>query len=79
MAGTPRPGLFPRRDRDLHHEINEGLDVVESWNRANAVIFVGKGGDIATSRRDEQEWSVLWLRACSPPWSMSTPSWSGTC
>jgi TnpA family transposase len=23
------------RDRDLQREINEGLNVVESWNRAN--------------------------------------------
>ena len=36
--------------------------VVESWNRANAVIFFGKGGDIATNHRDEQELSVLCLR-----------------
>ena len=50
------------RDRDLQREINEGLNVVESWNRANALIFFGKGGDIATNRRDEQELSVLCLR-----------------
>ena len=50
------------RHRDLQREINEGLNVVESWNRANAVIFFGKGGDIATNRRDEQELSVLCLR-----------------
>jgi TnpA family transposase len=50
------------RDRDLQREINEGLNVVESWNRANAVIFFGKGGDIATNRRDEQELSALCLR-----------------
>ncbi|WP_157904280.1 Tn3 family transposase, partial [Parafrankia soli] len=43
-------------------EIGEGLNVVESWNRANSVIFFGKGGDIATNRRDEQELSVLCLR-----------------
>jgi TnpA family transposase len=36
--------------------------VVESWNRANAVIFYGKGGDLATNHRDEQEMSVLSLR-----------------
>ena len=35
---------------------------MESWNRGNAVIFFGKGGDIATNRRDEQELSVLCLR-----------------
>jgi TnpA family transposase len=50
------------RDRELQREIGEGLNVVESWNRANAVIFFGKGGDIATNRRDEQELSVLCLR-----------------
>jgi TnpA family transposase len=50
------------RDRDLQREIGESLNVVESWNRANAVIFFGKGGDIATNRRDEQELSVLCLR-----------------
>lgn len=50
------------RHRDLQREINEGLNVVESWNRANSVIFFGKGGDIATNRRDEQELSVICLR-----------------
>ena len=50
------------RDRDLQREINEGLNVVESWNGANAVIFYGKGGEIASNRRDEQEMSVLCLR-----------------
>jgi TnpA family transposase len=50
------------RARALQREINEGLNVVESWNRGNAVIFYGKGGDLATNRRDEQEMSVLCLR-----------------
>src|SRR4051812_8348102 len=50
------------RDRDLQREINEGLNVVESWNRGNSIIFFGKGGDLATNRRDEQELSVLCLR-----------------
>lgn len=50
------------RDRDLQREIGEGLNVIESWNRANSVIFYGKGGDIATNRRDEQEMAVLCLR-----------------
>ena len=50
------------RDRDLQREINEGLNVVESWNGGNSVIFFGKGGDIATNRRDEQELAVLCLR-----------------
>jgi TnpA family transposase len=50
------------RSRALQREIHEGLNVVESWNRANAVIFYGKGGDLVTNRRDEQEMSVLCLR-----------------
>jgi TnpA family transposase len=50
------------RSRDLQREIHEGLNVVESWNRANAVIFYGKGGDIATNRREEQEMAVSCLR-----------------
>ncbi|MDN5918727.1 MAG: transposase, partial [Pseudonocardia sp.] len=50
------------RDRALQREINAGLNVVESWNRANSVIFYGKGGDIATNRRDEQEMAVACLR-----------------
>jgi TnpA family transposase len=50
------------RDRDLQREINEGSNVAESWNRGNSIIFFGKGGDIATNRRDEQELSVLCLR-----------------
>jgi TnpA family transposase len=59
-VGRAQPTIFLARflrDRDLQREINEGLNVVESWNRANAVIFLGKGGDIATNRRDEQELS----------------------
>lgn len=50
------------RSRALQREIHEGLNVVESWNRASAVIFYGKGGDLASNRRDEQEMSVLCLR-----------------
>ena len=37
-------------------------NVVKLWNRANSGIFFGKGGDIATNSRDEQELSVLCLR-----------------
>ncbi len=50
------------RDRGLQREINSGLNVVESWNRGNEILFFGKGGDIASNRRDEQELSVLCLR-----------------
>ncbi|KKC04333.1 Tn3 family transposase [Mycobacterium nebraskense] len=50
------------RSRSLQREINDGLNVVESWNRANSVIFYGKNSEIASNRRDEQEMSVLCLR-----------------
>lgn len=61
--GRAQKTIFVARyDRDLQREINEGLNVVESWNGGNSVIFFGKGGDIASNRRDEQELSVLCLR-----------------
>ena len=50
------------RDRDLQREIQEGLNVVESWHRGTQVVFFGNGGDIPSNRRDEQELSVLCLR-----------------
>ncbi|MHB9849082.1 Tn3 family transposase [Streptomyces krungchingensis] len=50
------------RDRALQREIEEGLNVVEAWNRANAVIYYGKGGEISTNRREEVEMAALCLR-----------------
>lgn len=46
------------RDRDLQREINSGLNVVESWNGVNDVIFFGKNGELASNRRDQQELAV---------------------
>ncbi|MDX2524732.1 Tn3 family transposase [Streptomyces europaeiscabiei] len=50
------------RLRDLQREIEEGLNVMESSNGASSVIAYGKGGEIASNRRDEQEMFVLCLR-----------------
>ena len=50
------------RLRDLQREIEEGLNVVESSNRANDVIAYGNRGTIASNRRDEQEMFVACLR-----------------
>lgn len=49
------------RLREEQREVNSGLNVIESWNGANAQIHYGKAGDIASNRRDEQEMSVLCL------------------
>ncbi|WP_245547387.1 Tn3 family transposase [Nocardia brevicatena] len=50
------------RSRELQREIESGLNVVESWNRANKVLFYGKTGEMASNSRDEQELSVLCLK-----------------
>jgi len=45
----------------LRQEIEEGLNVIENWNSANDFIWYGKGGEIATNNRDEQERAILSL------------------
>ncbi|MEV7013678.1 Tn3 family transposase [Streptosporangium sp. NPDC051022] len=47
------------RDRSLQREIEEGLNVVEAWNGANAIICYGRGGEISTNRREEVEMTAL--------------------
>ncbi|MGO9788927.1 MAG: Tn3 family transposase [Solirubrobacteraceae bacterium] len=47
------------RDRDLQREIEEGLNLIEAWNRVNGVIFYGKSGEFATNRREQQELGML--------------------
>jgi TnpA family transposase len=49
------------RLRELRREIHEGLNVVENWHSANDFILFGKGGEIATNRREDQELSMLTL------------------
>lgn len=46
---------------DLRREINEGLNVVESWNSTNGFIFYGNGAELATNRQENQEISLLCL------------------
>ena len=45
----------------LRREIHSGLNVIENWNSANGFIFYGRGGEIATNRRDDQEVAMLSL------------------
>jgi hypothetical protein len=47
------------RDRDLQREIEEGLNLIESWNRVNDVIFFAKSGEFATNRREQQQLGML--------------------
>lgn len=61
-SGADPPDTRYLRLRDLQREIEEGLNVMESSNGANSVIAYGKGGEIASNRRDEQEMFVLCLR-----------------
>ena len=49
------------RVRELQREVNEGLNVMESWNGANSVIHYGRSGEFATNRRDEQEMGAIAL------------------
>lgn len=45
----------------LRREIHEGLNVVESWSSANDFIFYGKGKEITSNRREDQEIAFLAL------------------
>jgi hypothetical protein len=66
------------RDRDLQREIGEGLNVVESWNRANAVTFFGKGVTSPPTAATSRNCRCCACASSRPPWSTSTPSWSRT-
>ena len=49
------------RSEALRREIQEGLNVIENWNSANAFILYGKGGEFASNRREDQEITMLSL------------------
>jgi len=49
-------------DRDLQHEIEAGLNVVENFNNGNDVICFGSAGEFATNNRDRQERAMLTLQ-----------------
>lgn len=44
---------------DLRREMQEGLNVIESWNSTNSFIFYGRSSEIPTNNREEQEVAVL--------------------
>ena len=37
------------------------MNVIGNWNSTNEFIFYGRGGEIATNRRDDQELAMLSL------------------
>src|SRR6266550_972576 len=45
----------------LRREIQEGLNVIETWNGDNSFILYGKGGEIATNDLENQELTMLAL------------------
>ena len=46
---------------ELRREIQQGLNVVENWNGVNDFICFGKGGEMATNRKEDQEVTMLAL------------------
>jgi TnpA family transposase len=46
---------------EFRQQINAGLNVVENWNSANDFVYYGKGGEISSNGRDDQEISMLSL------------------
>jgi TnpA family transposase len=48
-------------DELLRREVQAGLNVIENWNSANGFILFGKGGELATNKREDQELAVLSL------------------
>jgi len=50
------------RDRQLQRDTTSGLNVVESWNGGNDIVFHGNRGQLTSNRQDERELSVLCLR-----------------
>ncbi|MFL6055023.1 MAG: Tn3 family transposase [Actinoallomurus sp.] len=50
------------RDRDLQHETESGLNVVENYNGVNDYIRFGKRGELASNKREEQELGMLCLQ-----------------
>jgi hypothetical protein len=44
---------------EIRREVQEGLNMVETWNSANSFIFYGKRGEVSTNDVDAQEVAIL--------------------
>src|SRR4051794_31366061 len=48
-------------DEGLRREINDGLNVVETWNSANDFVFFARRGELSSNRAEDHELSMLSL------------------
>ena len=46
------------RHEEFRREIQQGLNVVENWNSATSFVHFGRGGEISSNKRDDQEVAV---------------------
>ena len=46
------------RSKQLRREINEGLNVVENWNSATNFVYFGRGGEVTSNRKEDQEIAI---------------------
>ena len=57
------------RHESFRREIQQGLNVVENWNSATSFVHFGRGGEISSNKREDQEVltsAELAWRAMSP-------------
>ncbi len=47
---------------ELRREIHEGLNVVENWNSATKFVHFGRGGEISTNKKEDQELAIQCLQ-----------------
>ena len=46
------------RHESFRREIQQGLNVVENWNSATSFVHFGRGGEISSNKREDQEVAV---------------------
>lgn len=46
------------RHEEFRREIQQGLNVVENWNSATSFVHFGRGGEISSNKREDQEVAV---------------------
>jgi TnpA family transposase len=47
------------RFEEIHREIQEGLNTIESWNSGNSFVFYGKNSEMRSNSIEDQEVSAL--------------------